>query len=44
MEEAWSAIRADPRSMLTIDLFSLGLVFLRDEFKVKQDFVIRFAQ
>jgi predicted O-methyltransferase YrrM len=44
MEEAWSAIRADPRSLLTIDLFSLGLVFLRDEFKVKQDFVIRFAQ
>jgi predicted O-methyltransferase YrrM len=44
MEEVWAAIRADPRSMLTIDLFSLGLVFLRDEFKVKQDFVIRFAQ
>jgi predicted O-methyltransferase YrrM len=44
MEEAWAAIRADPRSILTIDLFSLGLVFLRDEFKVKQDFVIRFAQ
>jgi predicted O-methyltransferase YrrM len=42
MEEAWAKIRAEPRSMLTIDLFFLGLVFLRDEFKVKQDFTIRF--
>jgi predicted O-methyltransferase YrrM len=42
MEQAWAAIRADPRVGLTIDLFFLGFVFLRDEFKVKQDFVIRF--
>jgi predicted O-methyltransferase YrrM len=42
MEEAWATIRADPRSMLTVDLFFLGLIFLRDEFKVKQDFTIRF--
>jgi hypothetical protein len=27
---------------MTIDLFFIGLVFLRDEFKVKQDFTIRF--
>jgi len=42
METAWTAIRNDPRVCLTIDLFFLGFVFLRDEFKVKQDFVIRF--
>jgi predicted O-methyltransferase YrrM len=42
METAWLAIRQDPRAMLTIDLFFMGLVFLRDEFKVKQDFTLRF--
>ncbi|MBS1605282.1 MAG: class I SAM-dependent methyltransferase, partial [Bacteroidetes bacterium] len=42
MEEAWGAIMADPRVYLTIDLFFFGLVFLRDEFKVKQNFTIRF--
>jgi predicted O-methyltransferase YrrM len=42
MEEAWTAIKNDPRVYLTIDLFFIGLVFLREEFKVKQDFVIRY--
>jgi predicted O-methyltransferase YrrM len=42
METAWAAIKADPRSMLTIDLFFLGFVFLRQEFRAKQDFIIRF--
>jgi predicted O-methyltransferase YrrM len=42
MEQAWEAIKADPRIGLTVDLFFLGFVFLRDEFKVKQDFVVRF--
>ena len=42
MEKAWTAIRADPRVYMTIDLFFIGLIFLRDEFKVKQDFTIRF--
>jgi predicted O-methyltransferase YrrM len=42
MERAWAEIKADPRGMLTIDLFFLGLVVQRDEFKVKQDFTIRF--
>ena len=42
MEEAWTAIKNDPRVFLTIDLFFIGLVFLREEFKVKQDFVIRY--
>jgi predicted O-methyltransferase YrrM len=42
MEEAWAVIRRDPRVFLTIDLFFIGLVFRREEFKVKQDFIIRF--
>lgn len=42
MEEAWAAIKNDSRVMLTIDIFFIGIVFLREEFKVKQDFVIRF--
>ncbi len=42
MEEAWEVIRKDPRVYLTVDLFFIGLVFLREEFKVKQEFVIRF--
>jgi predicted O-methyltransferase YrrM len=42
MEKAWEAIRKDQRVLLTVDLFFIGLVFLREEFRVKQDFVIRF--
>jgi predicted O-methyltransferase YrrM len=42
MERAWAEIRADSRVYMTIDLFFIGLVFLRDEFKIKQDFTIRF--
>lgn len=42
MEEAWAVIRADKRVMLTVDLFFLGFVFIRDEFKIKQDFNVRY--
>jgi predicted O-methyltransferase YrrM len=42
MEEAWEQIKKDPRIYLTVDLFFIGLVFLRSEFKVKQDFRIRY--
>ena len=42
METAWNTIRNDRRVYLTIDLFFIGLVFLRDDFKIKQDFIIRF--
>jgi predicted O-methyltransferase YrrM len=41
MERAWAQIKSDPRVMMTIDLFFFGLVVIRDEFKVKQDFTIR---
>lgn len=42
MEQAWRQIREDPRVYLTIDLFFIGLVVVRDEFKVRQGFTIRF--
>lgn len=42
MEEAWEKIKAHPSVRCTIDIFFLGFVFFREEFKSKQDFVIRF--
>ncbi len=42
MEEAWEIIKADPSVKVSIDLFFLGLVFFREEFKTKQHFVIKF--
>ena len=42
MEEAWEEIQRDPRVYMTIDLFFIGLVVMRDEFKIKQHFSIRF--
>jgi predicted O-methyltransferase YrrM len=42
MEEAWEMIKAHPSVRCTVDLFFIGIVFFRQEFKEKQDFVIRF--
>jgi predicted O-methyltransferase YrrM len=42
MEDAWKAIKDHQSVMLTIDLFFIGIVFFRPEFKVKQHFSIRF--
>lgn len=42
MEEAWKEIRQHPSVTLTIDLFFIGVVFFRTDFKAKQHFVIRF--
>lgn len=42
MEEAWQEIKNDERVMLTIDLFFLGIVFFKSDFKTKQHFIIRF--
>ncbi|WP_431217719.1 class I SAM-dependent methyltransferase [Puia sp. P3] len=42
MEEAWGIITRDPRVYLTVDLFFIGIVFLREEFRVKQNFTIRY--
>ena len=42
MEEAWILIQRHPAVTLSIDLFFIGIVFFRREFKVKQHFNIRF--
>lgn len=42
MEKAWQQVMNDPRITLSIDLFFIGLVFFRKDFKVKQEFSIRF--
>ncbi|MDQ3278032.1 MAG: class I SAM-dependent methyltransferase [Bacteroidota bacterium] len=42
MERAWDEIRQHPSVQCTVDVFFLGFVFFRKEFKVKQHFAIRF--
>jgi predicted O-methyltransferase YrrM len=42
MEEAWAIIQQHPKVKLSIDIFSAGLVFFRDEFQIKQQFIIRY--
>jgi predicted O-methyltransferase YrrM len=42
MENAWDKIKADERVTLTIDLFFIGIVFFKPDFKEKQQFTIRF--
>ncbi len=42
MEKAWKTIRAHPAVRCTIDLFFIGIVFFREEFREKQHFRIRF--
>lgn len=42
MEEAWGTIKAHPSVRCTIDLFFIGIIFFRQEFREKQHFCIRF--
>ena len=42
MESAWKTICASDKITLSIDLFFIGIVFIKSEFKVKQHFSIRF--
>lgn len=42
MEEAWAQIKNHPSVRCTIDIFFLGFVFFKQEFKEKQHFVIKF--
>lgn len=42
MEESWDIILKDPRVRCTIDLFFIGIVVFRQEFREKQQFEIRF--
>lgn len=42
MEEAWQEIKQHPSVTLSIDLFFIGIIFFRADFKKKQHFTIRF--
>ena len=42
MKSAWETIKKDATVACSIDLFFIGIVFFRKEFKEKQHFVIRF--
>ena len=42
MEQAWEEIKQHPSVQCSVDIFFLGFVFFRSEFKVKQHFSIRF--
>jgi predicted O-methyltransferase YrrM len=42
MEQAWETIKSHEAVRCTIDLFFIGIVFFRQEFKEKQHFIIRF--
>ena len=42
MEKVWAEIKADARVSLTIDLFYIGIVFLRKEQKEQEHFIIRY--
>ena len=41
MNEAWEYIKGQPKVSVTIDLFQIGLVFVKKG-QAKEDFVIRF--
>jgi predicted O-methyltransferase YrrM len=42
MEQAWETIKSDTRVRMTIDLFFVGIILFREEFKVKQNFIIHY--
>ena len=42
MEQAWETIKRHPSVRCTIDLFFIGIVLFQQEFREKQNFVVRF--
>ena len=42
MEQAWAEIQSHAAVKCTVDIFYLGFVFFRSEFKTKQHFTVRF--
>lgn len=42
MEQAWQQIQQHPAVQCTVDIFFVGFVFFRNEFKEKQHFTVRF--
>lgn len=41
MEEAWKIIKENDTVTLSIDLFFIGIIFLKKDFKIKQHFTVR---
>lgn len=42
MEQVWKEVQEHPAVTMTIDLFFIGIVLMRKEFKIKQHFSVRF--
>ena len=42
MEEAWAIVKQHEAVTLSIDLFFIGIVFFKKDFKVKQHFTVKF--
>ncbi|GGH83048.1 putative O-methyltransferase YrrM [Filimonas zeae] len=42
MEQVWEEVKQHPAVTMTIDLFFIGIVLMRKEFKIKQHFSVRF--
>ncbi|WP_245975161.1 O-methyltransferase [Deminuibacter soli] len=42
MEQAWHEVQQHPQVTMTIDLFFIGIVLFKPEFKIKQHFTVRF--
>jgi predicted O-methyltransferase YrrM len=42
MQEAWMEIKSNPNVKIAIDIFQFGIVFFREENKIKEDVTLRF--
>jgi predicted O-methyltransferase YrrM len=42
MTDAWTAIKADPRITLTVDIYRLGIAFMNHDKLAKEDFTLRY--
>ncbi|HUH74195.1 MAG TPA: class I SAM-dependent methyltransferase [Chitinophagales bacterium] len=42
MEKAWSEIKNHPKVTITIDIYEMGLVFLRNEIKEAEHFIVKY--
>lgn len=41
MEQAWHEVQQHPRVTMTLDLFFIGIVLIKEEFKIPQHFVLK---
>ena len=42
MEQAWNVVCHHPSARCSVDLFFIGIIFFRQEFREKQHFIVRF--